>query len=114
KPYERYDLWSVRGREKVYKRVQDMIGEAKVNVFFSTTANGLVRLYKAHSEILEKASQTGAKVHIAAPVNQANASVDRELTEVIEVRNETMPMVRFMSAISAVILFTEDILVYTK
>src|SRR5438132_12486192 len=66
KPYERYDLWSVRGGEKVYKRVQDMIGEAKVNVFFSTTANGLVCLYKAQSEIVYKAAPKGAKDAIAA------------------------------------------------
>src|SRR5437870_12325514 len=87
KPYETYELWSVKGREKVYKRVQDLIGEAKVNVFFATTANGLVRLYKAHSEVLEKASERGAKVRIIAPVNQTNSSVARELQEVIEVRS---------------------------
>src|SRR2546428_118072 len=89
KPFERSDLWSVKGREKVYKRVQDLIGEAKVNVFFATTANGLVRIYKAHSEVLEKASERGAKVRIIAPVNQTNSSVARELNEVIEVRNAT-------------------------
>src|SRR5207249_6598665 len=72
KPYERYDLWSVRGRDKVYKRVQDMISEAKVNVFFTTTANGPVRVYKAQSEVLEKAAQRGAKVKVVAPVNQGN------------------------------------------
>jgi sugar-specific transcriptional regulator TrmB len=83
KPYERYDLWSVRGRDKVYKRVQDMISEAKVNVFFTTTANGLVRIYKAQSEVLEKAAQRGAKVKVVAPVNQGNASVARELAEII-------------------------------
>jgi sugar-specific transcriptional regulator TrmB len=82
KPYERYDLWSVRGRDKVYKRIQDMIGEAKVNVFFTSTANGLVRIYKAHSEVLEKAAERGAKVKVAAPINQTNASVARELGEV--------------------------------
>src|SRR6266699_2613849 len=76
---ERSDLWSVRGREKVYKRVQDLINEAKVNVFFATTANGLVRLYKAHSEVLEKAAEHGAKVRIIAPINQTNSSVAREL-----------------------------------
>jgi len=108
KPYERYDLWSVRGRDKVYKRIQDMIGEAKVNVFFNTTANGLVRLYKAHSEVLERAAQRGAKVKIAAPVNQMNSSVARELAEVIEVRNALTPMVKFISADSAEIIFTED------
>src|SRR6266567_3476757 len=109
KPYERYDLWSVRGRDKVYKRIQDMIGEAKVNVCFTTTANGLVRIYKAHSEVLEKASDRGAKVKVAAPINQINASVARELGEVIEVRNVTTPMMRFASADSAEIIFVEDI-----
>ncbi len=109
KPYERSDLWSVRGRDKVYKRVQDMIGEAKVNVFFATTANGLVRLYKAHSEVLEKAAERGAKVKIAAPVNQVNSSVARELAEVIEVRNLIAPMMKFVSADSAEIIFTEDL-----
>jgi len=109
KPYERYDLWSVRGRDKVYKRVQDMIGEAKVNVFFTTTANGLVRIYKAHSEVLEKAAERGAKVRVAAPINQINQSVARELGEVIEVRNSSGPMVKFLTADSAEIIFTEDI-----
>jgi HTH-type transcriptional regulator, sugar sensing transcriptional regulator len=109
KPYERYDLWSVRGRDKVYKRVQDMIGEAKVNVFFTTTANGLVRIYKAHSEVLEKAAERGAKVRVAAPINQVNQSVARELGEVIEVRNSSGPMVKFLTADSAEIIFTEDI-----
>ena len=109
KPYERYDLWSVRGRDKVYKRVQDMISEAKVNVFFTTTANGLVRIYKAQSEVLEKAAQRGAKVKVVAPVNQGNASVARELAEVIEVRNVTVPIMHFASADSAEIIFLEDI-----
>jgi sugar-specific transcriptional regulator TrmB len=109
KPYERYDLWSVRGRDKVYKRIQDMISEAKVNVFFTTTANGLVRIYKAQSEVLEKAAQRGAKVKVVAPVNQGNASVARELAEVIEVRNITVPIMHFASADSAEIMFLEDI-----
>ncbi len=109
KPYERYDLWSVRGRDKVYKRVQDMIGEARINVFFTTTANGLVRLYKAHSEVLEKAAERGAKVKVMAPVNQTNASVARELGEIIEVKNIPSPMMKFLSADSAEIIFTEDI-----
>ncbi len=109
KPYERYDLWSVRGRDKVYKRIQDMIGEAKVNVFFTTTANGLVRLYKAHSEVLEKAAERGAKVKVAAPINQTNASVARELGEILDIRNATIPMVKFITSDSAEIIFTEDI-----
>src|SRR5438093_474045 len=109
KPFERSDLWSVKGREKVYKRVQDLIGEAKVNVFFATTANGLVRLYKAHSEVLEKASERGAKVRIIAPVNQTNSSVARELQEVIQVRSTINPMMKFISSDAAEIIFTEDI-----
>ncbi len=109
KPFERFDLWSVRGRDKVYKRVQDLIGEAKVNVFFATTANGLVRLYKAHSEVLEKVADRGAKVRIIAPVNQTNASVARELQEVIEVRSTINPLMKFISADGAEIIFTEDI-----
>jgi sugar-specific transcriptional regulator TrmB len=109
KPYERYDLWSVRGRDKVYKRIQDMIGEAKVNVCFTTTSNGLVRIYKAHSEVLEKAAERGAKVKVVAPINQTNASVARELGEVIEVRNTTVPIMHFASADAAEIIFIEDI-----
>ncbi len=80
-----------------------------MNVFFNTTANGLVRLYKAHSEVLERAANRGAKVKIAAPVNQMNSSVARELAEVIDVRNAVTPMVKFISADSAEIIFTEDL-----
>jgi len=86
-----------------------MINEAKVNVFFTTSANGLVRVYKAHSEVLEKAAERGAKVRVVAPINQINASVARELGEVIDVRNAITPLVRFISADSAEIIFIEDI-----
>ncbi len=75
----------------------------------TTTANGLVRIYKAHSEVLEKAAERGAKVRVAAPINQTNQSVARELGEVIEVRNSAGPMVKFLTADSAEIIFTEDI-----
>src|SRR2546427_9573065 len=34
KPYERYDLWSVRGREKVYKRVEDRMLERGLTIRF--------------------------------------------------------------------------------
>src|SRR5439155_1078156 len=75
----------------------------------TTTANGLVRIYKAHSEVLERAADRGAKVKVVAPVNQTNASVARELGEVIEVRNVTVPMMHFASADSAEIIFVEDL-----
>src|SRR5207237_57431 len=98
---------AIRGLES--KRLQNLISEAKVNVCFTTTTNGLVRVYKAQSEVLEKAAQRGAKVKVVAPVNQTNASVARELAEVIEVRNVTVPIMHFASADSAEIIFLEDI-----
>jgi hypothetical protein len=58
---------------------------------------------------LEKAAQRGAKVKVVAPVNQGNASVARELSEVIEVRNVTVPIMHFATADSAEIIFLEDI-----
>jgi len=48
-------------------------------------------------------------VRIIAPVNQTNASVARELQEVIEVRSTINPLMKFISADSAEIIFTEDI-----
>src|SRR5207237_400077 len=57
----------------------------------------------------EKAAERGAKVRVAAPINQINQSVARELGEVIEVRNSSGPMVKFLTADSAEIIFTEDI-----
>lgn len=108
KPYERYDAWKIRGREKIYKRLHDMIGESKMNVYLTTTANGLVRAYKAHSESLEKAADRGVKIRMIASVTQGNASVARELSQVIDVRNNPVLLPKFTAVDSAEIFFLEE------
>src|SRR2546430_3817612 len=58
---------------------------------------------------LGESSSKRSESKVVAPVNQGNASVARELAEVIEVRNVTVPIMHFASADSAEIIFLEDI-----
>src|SRR5207302_1053308 len=108
-PRKGSEAQDIRSHTRPRKQRTTTHSARQARAIHGSLAHGLVRVYKAQSEVLEKAAQRGAKVKVVAPVNQTNASVARELAEVIEVRNVTVPIMHFASADSAEIIFLEDI-----
>ena len=78
---------SVKGRQNVYNHLDMMIREAESTVTIVTTAAGLNRKMEALAPSLEKAKKRGVKVRIAAPIDDTNKNIAKELSKHGEVRN---------------------------
>ncbi len=76
-------FWEIHGRPSLIKKLNEIFSEASQSVNYCTSAEGLVRAYIAHCEILEKACKRGVSVHIMSPVNSENARIARQIAEVL-------------------------------
>jgi sugar-specific transcriptional regulator TrmB len=90
-PKEADGFWEVEGRPGVINKLNQIFSDASKSINYCTSATGLVRAYKAHCDILEKASDRGVAVRLIAPVNSENAGVAREIAEVLEFKSLDKP-----------------------
>jgi sugar-specific transcriptional regulator TrmB len=82
-PKEAEEFWQLEGRPGVINKLNQIFSEASKSINYCTTASGLVRAYKAHSEVLEKARERGTDVRVLSPLNSENSGVAREMSEVL-------------------------------
>jgi sugar-specific transcriptional regulator TrmB len=80
---------SLRGRQNMYNHLDMMIRSAEESVTMVTTAEGLNRKLEVLAPALEKAKKRGVSVRIAAPINETNIKVAKELSKVAEVKDVT-------------------------
>jgi len=90
-PKEADGFWEVQGRPGLINKLNQIFSDASKSVNYCTSVTGLVRAYKAHCDILEKASDRGVAVRIMSPVNSENAAVAREIAEVLEFKSLDKP-----------------------
>lgn len=96
---------SLKGRQNLYNHLDMMIRDAEKTVTIVTTAEGLNRKLEALMPVFEKSKKRGVKIRIAAPVNNNNIKVARELKKVAEVRNMEKIKARFTIVDSNQIMF---------
>ena len=89
---------SLRGRQNMYNHLDMMIRGAEQSVTIVTTAEGLNRKLEILAPALEKAKKRGVAVRIAAPLNENNIRVAKELGRIAEVRDISVSKIqgRFM------------------
>lgn len=80
---------SLRGRQNVYNHLDMMIRGAEKGIAIVTTAEGLNRKFEALLPALERAKKKGVEIRIAAPINQENYKIAKDLTKVADVRDST-------------------------
>jgi sugar-specific transcriptional regulator TrmB len=85
-PKEADGFWEIQGRRGVFNKVTQIISDASKTVNYCTSSTGLVRAYKVHCDTLEKVSKKGVAVHVLSPVDPENASVAREMSEILELK----------------------------
>ena len=61
------EFWQIDGRQNLINKLNQMFFDTR-KVGYCTSAAGLIRVYKTHSEALEKARQRGAVVRVLAPI----------------------------------------------
>jgi sugar-specific transcriptional regulator TrmB len=91
-PKEVTEFWQMEGRQNVFNKITQVFNDAKKSVKYSTSASGLIRAYKAHSDVLEKARKQGATVRVISPISPENASVAEEFSEIVDLRQIESPL----------------------
>lgn len=86
---------SIKGRQNLYNHLDMMLKNAEQSVIIATTADGLGRKMEALLPAFEKARKRGVSVKIAAPINNENYKVAKELSKVAEVRSMNKSHGRF-------------------
>lgn len=90
-PKEAGEFWQIDGRQNLYNKLNQILGDSVRTVYYATTAAGLIRIYKMQSELLEKAKRNGAAVRILAPISSENSGVAEQLSEIAEIRRLERP-----------------------
>jgi len=96
---------ALKGRQNLYNHLDMLIREAENTITLVSTAEGLSRKMEVLMPSLERAKKRGVKIRIAAPINQNNLKVAKELTKVAEVRDTKNLNARFCVIDSEQILF---------
>ncbi|MBT5739941.1 hypothetical protein HOI26_02460 [Candidatus Woesearchaeota archaeon] len=97
-----------RGRDKAYDHLISMIKNAKKSVTVMTSKDGLDRKAEALTSHLKKATKSGVKVRIAAPLNASKTTV-AQLNKVGTVKQFKSTTARFcMVDNDALFLFLTD------
>ena len=91
-PKEASEFWQIDGRQNLFNKLSQIFNDAKKSINYCTSAPGLIRAYKAHSEILEKAKRQGSVVRVLSPISSENSGVAHELAEVFELRKLEKPL----------------------
>lgn len=87
---------SLKGRQNLYNHMDMLIRNAEKSITLVTTAEGLNRKMEALMPSFEKAKKRGIKVRIAAPINNNNKKVAKDLKKVAEIRSLEKIKARFM------------------
>lgn len=86
---------SLKGRQNIYNHLDMMTRDAEKSITIVTTREGLNRKLEALMPSLEKCKKRGVKIRIAAPVDNSNIKVAKDLKAVAEVRNLEKMKARF-------------------
>jgi len=91
-PREVSEFWEMEGRQNVLNKITQVFNDARKSVNYYTSASGLIRAYKAHSDVLEKAKRAGATVRVLSPITPENAAVAQEFCEIVDLRQIERPL----------------------
>src|SRR3989338_1539576 len=67
-------VWTLKGRDAIYSRMNSMISGAKKHVLLASTEEGIRHKIKFHGKDLLKAKDRGVKLHILSPNGDGEAA----------------------------------------
>jgi sugar-specific transcriptional regulator TrmB len=96
---------SLKGRQNLYNHLDMMVREAEKTITIVTTKEGINRKLEALMPSLDKCKKRGIKIRVAAPIDNNNINVAKELAKVAEVRNMENLNARFIIIDSNQVMF---------
>jgi len=103
------DLLALEGRSTISENLTRLLSKSNESITLMASANGIVRLYRSHFKIIEQAVLKRVKVRLIAPVTTRNASVAKEIVNILQFK--ALPKLNFQAVIvdSSTILLIEAI-----
>ncbi len=96
---------SIRGRQNLYNHMDMMIRDAEKTITLVTTAEGLNRKIEILMPSFEKCKKRGVKIRVAAPINNNNIKIAKEIAKIAEVRELKNIKARFLIVDSNQLMF---------
>ena len=96
---------SLRGRQNLYNHVDMMVRSAEKTITILTTKDGLNRKFESLMMSFDKCRKRGVKIRIAAPIDDSNIKIARELKKVAEIKNCDKIKARFVVIDSNQLMF---------
>lgn len=78
---------ALKGRYAMMQQMETMIKNAKKTVNLVTTEEGLKELVENHNATLKKASDSGVRIQVAAPITKTTNDIAKDLAKYANVRN---------------------------
>lgn len=77
----------LKGREDLYQRLPGFYANAREDVILTTTANGIVRLYKYLRPLIVETSQRGVRMRCLTKITAKNVDIVSEMLEYMDIRH---------------------------
>ncbi|MFA5484824.1 MAG: helix-turn-helix domain-containing protein [Candidatus Pacearchaeota archaeon] len=87
---------ALKGRQNIDNHLDMLIRDAQEEIVFVTTAEGLNRKLEILMPSLDKAKKRGVKIRIAAPINNENRKIAKEISKVADIRDVDGLKARFI------------------
>ena len=87
--------WMIKGRERILRKIQEMLAMAKRNVCIITSGNGLILLYKMFNKMFDDLISRSVKVEIITTNEPYDEHILRELKYICNVKESDfyLPMI---------------------
>lgn len=110
-PSETKEMWILEGRANILTKMNELFEDAKKSINYCTSANGLIRAYRANADSIEKAKRRGATVKVLTQISTDNTAIARETAAIAEIRTITKSfpaqLANFVSVDSCDLLISE-------
>jgi len=83
---QKADVWIIQGREKILKRMMELLSDSKKDVEILTDENGVTLFFKVGNKILDKLKERGIKTTLLCPLDPNEQPLARELSYVCKVK----------------------------
>jgi sugar-specific transcriptional regulator TrmB len=81
--YDVKSIWPIYGRDAAIKQFSELTAETEKTIRIITTQNGIIRLYKGQTDIIEAASLRGVTIKLLAPIGSKEKRLLDELGEML-------------------------------
>jgi len=79
-------IWTINGKQNIFKKIREMLINAKRSVYIITNGNGLILLFRMFSRLLDELASRSVKIKIITTNEQNSKYLVKELRYLYDVK----------------------------